>query len=67
MLQFSISWHQLSAIAGVTFWQFYFRFFPESIRAPQLVEFLRALRRQIEGPLLIIWDGVRAHRSKLVR
>ena len=44
MLQYSFSWHQLSAIAGVTFWQFYFRFFPGSIRAPQLVAFLRALR-----------------------
>lgn len=67
MLQYSFSWHQLSAIAGVSFWQFYFRLFPGSIKAPQLVEFLRALRRQIEGPLLIIWDGLRAHRSKLVR
>jgi len=67
VLQYSFSWHQLSAIAGVSFWQFYFRLFPGSIKAPQLVEFLRALRRQIEGPLLIIWDGLRAHRSKLVR
>lgn len=67
MLQYSFCWHQLSAIAGVTFWQFYFRLFPGSIKAPQVVEFLRALRRQIEGPLLIIWDGLRAHRSKLVR
>ena len=31
------------------------------------MQFLRALRRQIDGPLLIIWDGLRAHRSKLVR
>lgn len=67
MLQYSFSWHQLSAIAGVTFWQFYFRLFPGSIKAPQLVAFLGALRRQIDGPLLIIWDGLKAHRSKLVR
>jgi len=31
------------------------------------VEFLRALRKQIEGPLLIVWDGLRAHRSRRVR
>jgi transposase len=31
------------------------------------VEFLCALRRQIDGPLLIIWDGLRAHKSRLVR
>ena len=67
MLQYSFSWHQLSAIAGVSFWQFYFRLFPGSIKAPQLVEFLQALRRHIDGPLLIIWDRLQGHRSKLVR
>jgi len=67
VLQYSFSWHQLSAIAGVTFWQFYFRLFPGSIKAPQIVEFLHALRGQIERPLLIIWDGLSAHRSRLVR
>ena len=67
VLQYSFSWHQLSAIAGVTFWQFYFRLFPGSIKGPQIVEFLKALNRQIPGPLLIVWDGLKAHRSKLVR
>ncbi len=67
VLQYSFSWHQLSAIAGVTFWQFYFRLFPGSIKGPQIVEFLKALNRQIPGPLLIIWDGLQAHKSKVVR
>ena len=67
VLQYSFSWHQLSAIAGVTFWQFYFRLFPGTIKGQQIVAFLQALRRQIQGPLLISWDGLRAHRSKLVR
>ena len=51
----------------MTFWQFYFRLFPGSIKGPQLVEFLSALRRQIPKPLLIIWDGLKAHKSKVVR
>jgi len=67
VLQYSFSWKQLSVIAGVTWWQFYFRFFPGSIRGPQIVEFLKALRRQLRGKLLIIWDGLRAHRSRVVR
>lgn len=67
VLQYSFSWHQLSAIAGVTFWQFYFRLFPGAIKGPQLVEFLRALRRQIPGRLLIVWDGLQAHKSRVVR
>ena len=54
-------------IAEITYWQFYFRFFPGAIRSPQIVEFLKVLRRQIPGKLLIIWDGLRAHRSYMVR
>jgi transposase len=31
------------------------------------VEFLKALKTQIKGKLLIIWDRLTAHRSRLVR
>jgi transposase len=67
VLQYSFNWKQLSLIAGVTIANFYFRFFHGSIKAPQLVEFLKALGRQIKGKLLIVWDGLPAHRSRLVR
>lgn len=67
VLQYSFSWSHLSVIAGITFRQFYFRFFAGSIKSPQVVEFLKALRQQLGRPLLIIWDGLQAHRSRLVR
>lgn len=67
MLQHSFNWKQLSAIAGLSFWQFYFRFFPGAIRSEQIIEFLGALRRQIKRPMLIIWDGVATHRSRKVK
>lgn len=57
----------MSAIAGISFWNFYFRLFPGTIKGPQLIEFLQALVRQIKGKLLIVWDGLPAHRSALVR
>lgn len=66
-LHFSFSWSQLSVIAGVTWTQFYFRLHPGTIRGPQAVEFLRHLRRQIRAPLLVIWDGLAVHRSRVVR
>jgi transposase len=66
-LQYSFNWKQLSLIAGASFWRIYFRFFHGAIKGPQLVEFLKALRAQIKGKLLIIWDGLPAHRSRLVR
>lgn len=66
VLQYHFNWHQLSAMAGITWQRFYFRLFPGSIKGPQVVEFLKALRRQLRGPLLIIWDGLPAHRSRVV-
>ena len=54
-------------IAGITWWKFYFRLYPGSIRTPQLLDFLRHLQRHLPGDLLIIWDGLSVHRSRLVR
>ncbi len=47
--------------------RFYFRLFNGSIKSPQILEFLKALQPTIAKKLLIIWDGLPAHRSKLVR
>jgi transposase len=66
-LQFHFNWKHLSVIAGITWWQFYFRLYPGAIRAPQVVEFLGHLTRQIPEPLLVIWDGLPVHRSRRVR
>lgn len=57
----------LSAIAGVTWWNFYFRLFPGAIRSPQIIEFLSHLLRHVPGKLLIVWDGLSSHRSRTTR
>jgi len=67
ILQHHFNWSQLSVIAGITFRRFYFRLFPGAIKGPQIIEFLHALGQQIRQPLLVIWDGLAAHRSALVR
>src|SRR6516162_6592550 len=66
VLQYHFNWKTLSAMAGVTWWNFYFRLFPGTIRSPQVVEFLGHLQRHLGGKLLIVWDGLRSHRSRLV-
>lgn len=38
-----------------------------SIRQPQIIQFLRQLRRQFDGPIVVIWDHLPAHRGKQVR
>jgi transposase len=40
--------------------------FPGSIRSAQVVVFLKHLLRHIRGKVLIIWDGLRSHRSRMV-
>ena len=57
----------LSAAAGLTFHDLYFRFYEGAIASQQVVEFLQALERHIDRPLLLIWDRLPAHRSWLVQ
>ena len=66
MLQYHFNWKTLSAMAGVTWWNFYFRLFPGAIRSPQIIEFLSHLLRHLSGKLLIVWDGLPGHRSRAV-
>jgi hypothetical protein len=68
VLQYSFTWKQLSAVAGVSFWNIYFKLVQGAVRAPEIVAFLKALRRHLgDRKLLIVWDRLQAHRSRLVR
>ncbi len=68
VLQYSFTWNQLSAVAGVSFWNIYFKLVKGAVRAPEIVAFLKNLRRHLTGrKLLIVWDRLQAHRSRLVR
>ncbi len=65
VLQYNFHWTTLSVIAGLTWWNFYFQLHPESIKAPQVVQFLGHLLRHIPGKLLIVWDRLSAHRCAI--
>jgi transposase len=67
VLQYHFNWKTLSVIAGITWWNFYFKLFPGAIKGPQIIVFLKHLMRHLRRPLLVIWDGLPAHRSTLVR
>lgn len=67
MLQYHFRWKKLSLMAGITWWNFYFKLFPDAIKAPQIIEFLTHLLRHLRRPLLVIWDGLPGHRSAAVR
>jgi hypothetical protein len=65
--QYHFNWKTLSVIAGITLWNFYFRLYPGSFSAPQVVAFLKHLLRHIAGKLLLVWDRLAAHRSRVVQ
>ena len=67
VIQFHFNWTHISVIAGLSRTNFMFRLHEGSIKKELHVEFLKALRAHLKQRLLIIWDGLRAHRSKLVR
>jgi len=62
-LQFHFNWKMLSAMAGVTWWNFYFRLFPGAIRSPQIIVFLAHLLRHIPGlnPVEYLWSYWKQH------
>lgn len=67
VIQFHFNWKQLSMIAGLSLRQCVFRLHQGTIRSAQIVAFLKALHHHLKRRLLIVWDGLRAHRSRLVR
>jgi transposase len=45
--------------------RFYFRLYPNAdLRAQQVISFLRYLDRQLNGPWLLLWDRLNAHRAR---
>ena len=65
ILQYNFNWDKMSAVAGITFCNFYFRLYKGSVKSAEVVEFLTALLRHIPGPLTIVWDRLSAHKSRI--
>jgi transposase len=66
VLQHHFNWQVLSAAAGITWWNFYFRLYPGAIHAAEVIDFLGHLLRHLPGKLLVVWDGLPQHRARLV-
>ena len=67
VIQFHISWHQLSLIAAMHFNCACFRLHEGTIAKEQVVESLNALLAHWRRRLLALWYGMQRHRGKLVR
>ena len=66
VVQLNFNWKKLSVIGGISIRSIYFQLHEESIKAPQVIGFLKHLQQHIKGKLLVVWDNLPAHRSKIV-
>lgn len=63
-----LSYQHLSLIGAVTpQGQLFVTVYAHSITSREVIRFLGQLLRRIPGLLLVIWDGIPTHRSKIVK
>jgi transposase len=73
LLRTPFNWKRMSAIGAIALSpdrrrvRTFLHLHPGPIRAPQVVAFLRSLRRHLPGKVLLVWDRLGAHRSRLVK
>ena len=67
LIGFHFGWTHVWAIAALTYTGCMFRLHKGSISKEQHVEFIKALRARLKQRLLVVWDALKAHRSKLMR
>lgn len=61
-------WEHLSVISAMTpAGQLYTTIQDKSFKGPDVVRFLKHLLRHITGKLLVIWDGLPAHRGQPIK
>jgi len=64
--QYHFNWKTISVAAGMTVWNFYFQIFEKAVGKEETILFLTHLLRYVKTPLLVVWDRLPAHRSRLV-
>jgi len=66
VLEMNFNWDKLSVIGGISLKSIWFQIHEESVKSAQVIGFLDQLKRYVKGKIMIIWDGLPAHRSKVV-
>lgn len=63
-----LTWDHLSAISGITpAGELYLSVQERAFKGPDVVGFLQQLLEQVSGQLLVVWDGISIHRSRVVK
>ena len=68
VLKVKLTYDHLSVIGGVTpQGRIFMQMQDHSYKGPDVVRFLQLLLREIEGKILVIWDGASIHKSKVIK
>lgn len=68
ILRHKLSREHFSAISGITLeGRLYLMMKERSFKGPDVVQFLKGLLEEIEGQVMVIWDGAPIHRSNAVK
>ncbi len=68
ILRVPLSWDHLSTISAITpDGRLFLMVFDQAIDGQAVVRFVKHLLRHIHGKLLILWDGLPAHRGQVVK
>ncbi len=63
-----LTWDHLSAISAITpAGELYLSIQERAFRGPEVVQFLQQLLAHLPGLLLVVWDGITPHRSRVVQ
>lgn len=68
ILRVPLQWLRLSVISAITHeGRLLTRIQKKGFRSAQIVQFLKHILRHVGGNILVVWDNLSAHRSKLVQ
>ena len=68
ILRVPLKWSRLSVMGAISHdGRLLTRIQTKGFRSAQIVQFLKHVLRHVQGQILLVWDNLSAHRSKMVR
>ncbi|EMM76059.1 DDE family endonuclease [Leptospira santarosai str. 2000030832] len=62
-----MSWKKLSVIGAISQKDFHFQIVTGSVKSQNLIHFLKMLLKENRKKILIVWDNLSVHKSKVVK
>ncbi|WP_235592979.1 transposase, partial [Leptospira borgpetersenii] len=67
IIRHKMSWKKLSVIGAISQKDFHFQIVEGSVKSQDLIYFLKILLKKNRKKILIVWDNLSAHKSKMMK